>query len=129
MSFYITTNPYQTLRRWTVNNDLPEARSLPVDVRDDDDAYVLRAFVPGLTADELNIQVLENTVTLEGEYKADEAEYVHSELPFGAFRRVLRLPTELDADKAEAKIDNGVLTLRLPKAESARPRVIKVSTH
>jgi HSP20 family protein len=129
MSFYITTNPYQTLRRWAVNNDLPEARSLPVDVRDDEDAYVLRAFVPGLTADELNIQVLENTVSVEGEYKADENQYLLSELPSGAFQRTLRLPTELDADKAEAKIENGVLTLRLPKAESARPRVIKVATH
>ena len=129
MSFYITTNPYQTLRRWTVNNDLPEARSLPVDVRDDEDAYVLKAFVPGLTADELNIQVLENTVSVEGEYKADENQYLLSELPSGTFRRALRLPTDLDADKAEAKIENGVLTLRLPKAESARPKVIKVSAH
>lgn len=129
MSYYITTNPYQTLRRWTVNSAVPEARSLPVDVRDDEDAYLLTAFVPGLTAEQLNIQVLDNTVSVEGEYQADENQYLLSELPFGAFRRTLRLPTELDADKAEAKIDNGVLTLRLPKAESARPKVIKVATN
>ena len=129
MSFYITTNPYQTLRRWTVNNAVPEARSLPVDVRDEEDAYVVTAYVPGLTADQLNIQVLEDTVSVEGEYLADENQYLLSELPAGAFRRTLRLPTELDADKAEAKIDNGVLTLRLPKAESARPKVIKVAVN
>ncbi len=127
MSYYVTTNPYQTLRRWTVNNSAPEVRSLPVDVRTDDDAYFLTAFVPGLTAEELNIQVLANTVSVEGEYKADENQYLLSELPWGAFRRTLRLPTELDADKAEAKIENGVLTLRLPKAESARPKTIKVA--
>src|ERR1700749_4620715 len=118
MSFYITTNPYQTLRRWTVNNAAPEARSLPVDVRDDNDAFVVTAFVPGLTAEELNIEVLENTVTVEGQYKTEEQQFLLSELPGGSFRRTLRLPTELDANKAEAKIDNGVLTLRLPKAES-----------
>lgn len=129
MSFYITTHPNQTLRRWTVNNAVPEARSLPVDVRNDEDAYVVTAFVPGLTAEQLNIQVLDNTVSVEGEYLEDENQYLLSELPSGAFRRTLRLPTELDADKAEAKIDNGVLTLRLPKAESARPKVIKVATN
>jgi HSP20 family protein len=127
MTFYLTT-PYQT-RRWTVNNSTPDARSLPVDVRDEDEAYVLTAFVPGLTAEELNIQILDDTLSLEGEYKQDENQYLLSELPSGAFRRTLRLPTELDADKAEATIDNGVLTLRLPKAESARPKVIKVAAH
>ena len=129
MSFYITTNPYQTLHRWTVNHAVPELRSLAVDVRADDDAYVVTAFVPGLTAEELNIQVLDDTVSIEGEYKADESQYMLSELPSGAFRRTLRLPTELDADKAEANIENGVLTLRLPKAESARPKVVKVAVN
>lgn len=129
MSFYITTNPYQTLRRWTVNNAASEARSLPVDVRDDNDAFVVTAFVPGLTAEELSIEVLENTVSVEGEYKSEEQQYLLSELPSGTFRRTLRLPTELDAEKAEATIENGVLTLRLPKAESARPKVIKVASH
>lgn len=129
MSFYVTTNPYQTLRRWAVNDAVPEARSLPVDIRDDDDAFLLTAFVPGLTAEALNIQVLDDTVSVEGEYVSDENQYLLSELPSGAFRRTLRLPTELDADKAEAKIENGVLTLRLPKAESARPKVIKVAVN
>ncbi|MGC1375961.1 MAG: Hsp20/alpha crystallin family protein [Anaerolineales bacterium] len=129
MTFYISTNPYQTAHRWIVNDASPEARSLPVDVRDEDEAYVLTAFVPGLTADELNIQVLDDTVSVEGEYKHDENQYLLTELPSGVFQRALRLPTALDADKAEASIDNGVLTLRLPKAESARPKVIKVAAH
>jgi len=129
MTFYISTNPYQTTHRWIVNNASPEARSLPVDVRDEDEAYVLTAFVPGLTAEELNIQVLDDTVSVEGEYKHDENQYLLTELPSGVFQRALRLPTALDADKAEASIDNGVLTLRLPKAESARPKVIKVAAH
>ncbi len=129
MTFYLSTYPRQLTRRWEIRDNYAqdEPRALPVDVRDEDEAYVLTAFVPGLTAAELNIQILDDTLSIEGEYKHEDSEYVLSELPVGAFRRTLRLASELDADKAEAKIDNGVLTLRLPKAESARPKVIKVA--
>ena len=129
MTFYLSTYPRQLAHRWEVrgNYEQDEPHALPVDVREEDEAYVLTAFVPGLTADELNIQILDDALSIEGEYKHEESEYVLNELPAGAFRRTLRLASELDADKAEAKIDNGVLTLRLPKAESARPKVIKVA--
>jgi HSP20 family protein len=83
--------------------------------------------VPGLRAEDLNIQVLEDIVRIEGEFKADESDYVLRELPSGAFRRSLRLPAPLQAEKVEARIADGVLTLRLPKAESARPKTIKVA--
>jgi HSP20 family protein len=129
MTFYLSTYPRQLTRRWEVRSQYPEEnRTLPVNVHDEDEAYVLTAFVPGLTAEQLNIQILDDTLSIEGEYKQEETGYLMSELPSGAFRRTLRLPTELDAEKAEAKIDNGVLTLRVPKAESARPKVIKVAT-
>jgi HSP20 family protein len=101
--------------------------NLPVDVREDEDAYILNALVPGLKADDLNIQVLDDVVTITGEFTADESEYLVCELPHGSFRRTLRLPVPLDASKAEANITEGVLTLRLAKAESARPRTIKVA--
>jgi HSP20 family protein len=98
-----------------------------VDVRDEDDAYVLSALVPGLKAEDLHIQILEDVVTVEGEFKADENEYLMRELPHGSFNRTLRLPATLDADKADAKITDGVLTLRIPKAESARPKTVKIA--
>jgi HSP20 family protein len=98
-----------------------------VDVRDEDDTYVINALTPGLKADDLNIQILEDVVTIEGEFKSDEQEYLLSELPHGSFRRTLRLPVAVEADKADAKITDGVLTLRLPKAESALPKTIKVA--
>lgn len=130
MTFYLSTYPRQLTRRWeTCNDHHEETRLLPVNVHDADEAYVLTAFVPGLTAEQLNIQILNDTLSIEGEYKQEDSSYLLSELPAGTFRRTLRLPTELDAEKAEAKIDNGVLTLRVPKAESARPKVIKVAAH
>jgi len=132
MTYYVAPHPYHMARRWArmAECEQPEHShqyTLSVDVRDDEDAYVISALVPGLKAEELNIQILEDVVTVEGEFKADEHEYLMRELPHGSFRRTLRLPATLDADKAEAKITDGVLTLRLPKAESARPKTIKVA--
>jgi HSP20 family protein len=126
MTFYISPYAPRAMRRMVVQQD-NAARPLPVEVRDEDEAYVLTAFVPGLKAEDLTIQVLEDAISIEGEYKRSDGEALLSELPFGAFRRALRLPAALDADKAEAKIEDGILTLHLPKAESARPKTIKVS--
>jgi len=100
---------------------------LNVNVRDEEDTFVLSALVPGLKADDLNIQVLEDVVHIEGEFQANEEDYLLQELPSGSFRRALRMPSEIDTDKVEAKITDGVLTLRLPKAESARPKKIKIA--
>lgn len=103
---------------------------LAVDVKADDDAYTLRALVPGLEAEDVNIEVLNNTITIRGEFKAEEGEqndFMVCELPVGRFNRVLTLPTALDPTKAEAAIKNGVLTLRVPKAEAHRPKAIKVA--
>jgi len=130
MTYFISPFPYRMARRWArmAGYEEPEHDfTLAVDVRDEDDAYVLSALVPGLKAEDLNIQVLEDVVTVEGEFKADENEYLVHELPHGSFRRSLRLPVALEAGQAEAKITDGVLTLRLPKAESARPKIIKVA--
>jgi HSP20 family protein len=130
MTYFITPNPYRMARRWAHMAGFQESThdfTLAVDIREEDDAYVLSALVPGLKAEDLNIQVLEDVVTLEGEFKADESEYLVRELPHGSFRRSLRLPAALDASKAEAKITDGVLILRLTKAESARPKTIKVA--
>ena len=130
MTLYIQSYPYSRMvRRWAQQPQEPEYRSLNVNVREEDDTYVLSALVPGLKAEDLNIQVLENVVSIEGEYRADEAEYLMNELPRGSFRRALRMPAEIQADKVEAKITDGVLTLSLPKAESAKPKRINVSVN
>jgi HSP20 family protein len=107
----------------------PSQRALGVNIREEDDAYLLSALVPGLKAEDLNIQVLENVVSIEGEYKADEGEYLLNELPNGSFQRTLRMPAPIEADAVEAKIEQGVLTLTLPKAESARPKKIQISAN
>jgi HSP20 family protein len=129
MTYFIAPNPYQMAQRWArmAGYEPSSDLSLAVDVREEDDAYILNALVPGLKADDLNIQVLEDVVTIAGEFKVDESEYLMRELPYGSFSRTLRLPVTLDAGKAEAKITDGVLTLRLAKVESALPKTIKVA--
>ncbi|HJR80132.1 MAG TPA: Hsp20/alpha crystallin family protein [Anaerolineales bacterium] len=124
MTFYLHPYPYRRLaRRWAESNE----HSLGVNVREEDEAYFLSALVPGLNAEDLRIQVLDDIVRIEGEYKADENTYLVHELPRGAFTRALRLPAPIDAEHVEAQINNGILMLRLPKAESARPKRIKVT--
>jgi HSP20 family protein len=129
MTFFIQPYPYhRTVRRMAaLNGGSSREHFLNVNIRDEEDSYVLNALVPGLKADDLNIQVLEDVIRIEGEFHANEEEYLLHELPSGSFRRVLRMPVEIDANKVEAKIADGVLTLRLPKAESARPKKIKVA--
>lgn len=129
MSFYVSTNPYNIARRWAARTQPQEnSQPLPVDIRDDGEAYILTAYVPGLKAEDLNIQVVEDTLSIEGKFGNQEGEYLLSELPAGNFRRTLRLPTVLDADKTEASIESGILTLRVPRSEAARPRNIAVSS-
>lgn len=128
MTLYIQPYPFRRMVRRVASQ--PQPRALSVNVREEEDAYILYALVPGLKAEDLNIQVLENVVSIEGEYKAEEDNsFLMNELPRGAFRRSLRMPSEIESEKVEARIEDGVLTLTLPKAESAKPKKIKVTVH
>jgi HSP20 family protein len=102
----------------------------PVDLREQNDAYELSALLPGVSADDLDIQVVNETVTITGELRNqrdEKSEYLLAERPAGRFARTLTLPMPVDAEKTEATLRDGILTLRIPKAESVRPRTIKVS--
>jgi len=141
MTFYIS--PYRrlsTLRQAMdrmIDETLPETREneremlLAVDVQGTDEAYEITALVPGLEAEDLDIELLNNTVTIRGQFKTgdnENAKYLLCELPTGVFSRVISLPTEVDSTKAVANIKNGILTLSVPKAEAHRPKAIKVTT-
>ncbi len=138
MTFYLT--PYRRLSSLrqamdrlfdeTLHENMTEREmALAIDVKGSDDDYQIRAFVPGLEAEDLNIEILNNTITIRGEFKdtqKDDKNLV-CELPSGAFSRVITLPTDLDPSKADASIKNGILLLTVPKAEAHRPKSIKVN--
>ena len=102
----------------------------PLNVSQDDNAVHVRAEVPGVRPDQLTVTALGNRLTIAGERQIpDEKEdvsYHRSERSGGSFSRSLVLPSEVEADRVEARCADGVLTLRLPKAERAKPKQIVV---
>ena len=101
-----------------------------IDVADEENAVVVRAEVPGCKAENIDISVYGNTLTISGEKKQSEEKkekgYYHVESSYGSFRRELTLPTDVDADKVDAAYKHGVLTITLPKAEKSKAVKIKV---
>ena len=107
--------------------------TLPVDVFDKGEQLIVQAFVPGLRAEHLDIQVEENTVTISGEfpylYDVDEARgytWYARELRGGRFGRSINLPYKVDWDNTSATVADGILTLTFPKAAEAKPRRIEI---
>lgn len=108
----------------------PDTMSLALDVAEQDDAYIVKASVPGVPAEDVEVTLTDNVLTIKGEMKADkeinEEHYHLRERRFGSFVRSVTLPTAVEADKIEAVNENGVLTLTLPKAEALKPKKIEV---
>ena len=119
---------YRMSSGWDRNGG--ETASLALDVAEKDDAYVVKASLPGVNAEDVDITLTDNVLTIRGETKADneikQENYHLRERRFGTFMRSVTLPNAVDADKIEAVNENGVLTLTLPKAESVKPRKIEV---
>jgi HSP20 family protein len=107
------------------------ASSLPLDVTRTSDALVVEAALPGIKPDDVEITVEDGTLSIRGEYREErgkgEGENLVSEIRRGSVSRALTLPTGLEPDKATATFEHGVLTLRIPKAESVKPRQIRIS--
>jgi HSP20 family protein len=103
---------------------------LPLDAYSTPEEIMIVASLPGLTADEVDISVEGDNLTIRGELRSplENVEYLFHERPYGVFSRTLTLNVPVDAGKAEAVFENGVLTLTLPKAEETKPKVIKVQS-
>jgi len=101
-----------------------------LNVWEESDYFMIEAEVPGLKNEDLEITVVGNEVTLRGqrgEAAREGVAYHRQERGVGAFNRVLRLPVEVNADQVEASLKDGVLLVKLPRAESAKPKKIKVN--
>ena len=101
-----------------------------VDLLERDDSLVLKADLPGLSEDDVEIEVRDNVLTIAGERKAEheagENGYYRVERSFGHFSRSLQLPDGVDADRISASFENGVLELTIPKPEQRKPRRIAI---
>jgi len=101
-----------------------------IDLYQNDDDVVVKAALPGLKADDVQISITADVLTLRGEFKQQteqkEATYHIREQRFGSFERTVMLPTDVQSDKARADFENGPLTVTLPKAETVKPRTITI---
>jgi HSP20 family protein len=130
----VGSDPHRTV--WSREaNGTSAAQPMPLDVYATEDKAVILAAVPGMQPDDLDLAIHENTVTMSGRIasvtQADETKgatwYAH-ELWSGEVRRSVTLPFPIDADRAEAVFENGILRVVLPKAESAKPRRISITS-
>jgi HSP20 family protein len=103
---------------------------VPLDLMETDDAYVVKASLPGVKPDDVDISVHRNVLSITGETRGEEergeGRIHHRERWFGRFRRQVSLPGDVDANACDASFEDGVLTIRLPKTEEARPKRISV---
>jgi HSP20 family protein len=107
------------------------AANLSIDVYETNDEYVVKAAVPGIDPKDLDIQVEDDVLTIKGQFEqkdeVTEENYLRKELRYGSFQRSLRLPPTVDAEKAEATFEHGVLKLSLPKKAEAKAKTIKIT--
>jgi HSP20 family protein len=104
----------------------------PVDIYETDDALVFQAELPGVSKDAVSIEIHQNTLILRGERKREaevpDHRYHRTERAYGAFQRSFVLPTLVDQEKVQATYHDGMLELRLPKSEAAKPRRIAIQS-
>ncbi len=104
--------------------------NLALDVYETKDEVVVKAALPGLKPDQVEITMTGGTLTIRGETQEEndvkEEDYLRKERRYGSFSRAVTLPNGLQADQAEATFNNGMLTLKIPKSEQVKPKTIKV---
>ncbi len=119
--FLTTRNEEGVTTMWTPRVDLSETA----------DAYVVELDVPGVSREDININFHDNTLSISGERKSEKkeegkGEYVRVERQYGSFYRSFTLPKTVDTEKIDARYEDGVLVITVPKAEESKPRKIDV---
>jgi len=103
-----------------------------VDMMEKDDKYIVRAELPGMSKDDLEVSFTGNNLVIKGERKAErevrEEDYYLSERSYGTFHRVITMPSPVDTGKVDAKYENGVLEISVPKAEKEKAQKIQIQT-
>ncbi|MDX1535509.1 MAG: Hsp20/alpha crystallin family protein [Candidatus Spechtbacterales bacterium] len=112
------------------NEDDIEVGRLTIDVYESDDEIIVKSIIAGVNADDLDIHITSDSVSIRGERSRDNSveneSYFYQECFWGAFSRSVILPTEIDPDKADATLDNGILTIKLPKLTKTQQKKLKV---
>jgi len=122
-------NAFVSTARW-----FDDGLSTPaVDVMETPEGFTVKAALPGWKPEDVDVTVENGVLTLRGEWKQEEehkddkSRWLRREIRYSSFERSIQLPTEVEADKAKAEFENGVLTLTIPKAEVVKPKQIKIA--
>jgi len=105
---------------------------LPLDIYETDEAFVVKAFVPGVAPEQLDITTQQNRVTIRAEQPVEQQEgvrYFLRERAGGTWLRSFELPVAIDSNRIDAQVHNGVLSLTLPKAPEAKPRKVQITSN
>ena len=115
--------------RWFRSDDL-EIRGPAIDLFEEKDEIVVKAELPGMAKENIEVNLTDHTLTIKGEKKKEEEikeeNYFRAERAYGSFLRTLELPADVHADKVKASFKNGILEVRLPKTEEAKTKEVKV---
>lgn len=134
MTYYLSTPQIEARKRFLRNMiensyDRERVMSFPMDLFGTMEEYVITAMLPGQTAEDVDIQFNNGILTISGEYtdkRVEGDEYFFSELPVGKFSRAIEINEPIKSDKINAGMKQGLLTIRIPKAEEAKPKSIKI---
>lgn len=128
MNRAVAGRPYDYARNGGHNGEATRVARLPIDAYSTDEAFVLNAYVPGVNPEDVEITFEGEELTIRGSFQAlpEEVSFIKSELYHGSFERKLNFNVPVNADAIEATYSNGVLSLRVPKAEEIKPKQIKV---
>lgn len=128
--FEMPRTAWEGARRSAAETPAPTYWGVAVDVVESEGHYTVQASLPGVKAEDLDITVEDNVLTIQGEVKSDEklseGNYHVRERRYGNFSRSLRFPVAVNPEAIEANMDNGVLTVTVPKAEEVKPKRIAV---
>jgi HSP20 family protein len=130
MDRWMSARPFGLTRRRAPTNG--HAWSPSIELVEKGDKYLVKAELPGVSKEDVDISMSENVLTIKGERKESQdvmdEEVEYCEITYGSFSRSLTLPTKVDADKINATYENGILEVTLPKAMAAMPKKIEVKT-
>jgi HSP20 family protein len=124
--------PFSSMPSWLSRLRMPEVEEvvLSVDILKEGDDIVVKAELPGMKKEDIDVSLTKDTITISGEKKKEEKiekkDYYSLERSFGSFKRSFSLPSEVQTEKAAAKFKNGVLEIRIPKTEEAKKKEKKV---
>lgn len=122
---------FDSLTSTAIDGELGVSFIPPVEMEETTEAIHLKLEIPGMEAEDLDVQMTADSVTISGERKeetkTEEKGMNHTEFRYGKFRRVIPLSTRIQNEKVEAEYKNGILTLTLPKAEAEKAKVVKVN--